>query len=277
MSVPAEQLQQEPVVPAVPDVAAAPATPPVTGEQPPPPAPPAEPVEEERVPISRLRGETKLKWEERRRAEAAEADNKRLKEEMERLKAAPPAQAPVAAVLPAAGAPPVTTAPAAQTPEEIDRQVDQRAAQRREAERFNEACQRTYERGVGDKDTPDFKAAVDAFNVFGGLGAHPALVTTTVSDPNGHKVLHHLGNNLDEAERILRLPPLQLAAEIGRLSKQLSAPAPLSSAPPPITPVRGGGGGETIVGPDANGDFPGANEAERQANYRRWRKRQFQQ
>lgn len=51
-------------------------------------------------------------------------------------------------------------------------------------------------------------------------------------------VAYYLGNNEAEAYRIRNLPPIQMAAELGKLEGQLlSMPAQSSKAPEPITPV----------------------------------------
>jgi hypothetical protein len=58
----------------------------------------------------------------------------------------------------------------------------------------------------------------------------------------GPDVAYHLGQNLQEAARIAKLPPLLQVKEIGKLEVKLASAPPareVSSAPPPIRPLRG--------------------------------------
>jgi hypothetical protein len=57
--------------------------------------------------------------------------------------------------------------------------------------------------------------------------------------PDAHKVLHHLGSNMDEAARILSLAPVPMALELAKLSQSAPKPKPVSKAPPPIKPIDG--------------------------------------
>lgn len=54
---------------------------------------------------------------------------------------------------------------------------------------------------------------------------------------------YHLGSNPDLARQLSQMAPLAAARELGRLEASLSAPQPKlqSSAPAPISPVKGGG------------------------------------
>jgi hypothetical protein len=58
----------------------------------------------------------------------------------------------------------------------------------------------------------------------------------------GPSIVHYLGEHLDAADRIQRLPPHKAAAEIARIEAQVKAPKPkpVSKAPTP-TPALGGG------------------------------------
>lgn len=60
-------------------------------------------------------------------------------------------------------------------------------------------------------------------------------------DPLG--LTYHLGKNPDLARALSAMPERERARQIGRLEASLTAPQPKikSDAPPPITPVRGGG------------------------------------
>jgi len=102
-------------------------------------------------------------------------------------------------------------------------------------ERFDEACNKTFE--AGKKDFPDFEQSLRTFGMLGGA-SQDFLEAVTAMDA-GHKVIHHLGGNPDEAERLLSLPPMRMAMELTRIEASLSKAPPVSKAPPPISPVGG--------------------------------------
>lgn len=103
-------------------------------------------------------------------------------------------------------------------------------------ERFDEACNKTFE--AGKKDFPDFEQSLRTFGMLG--GAPQEFLEAVTSMDLGHRVIHHLGQNPEAAERLLSLPPLRMAMELTRLETSLSKAAPpVSKAPPPISPVGG--------------------------------------
>lgn len=103
-------------------------------------------------------------------------------------------------------------------------------------ERFDEACNKTFE--AGKKDYPDFEKSLRTFGMLG--GAPQEFLEAITSMEGGHKVIHHLGSNPEEAERVLSLSPLRMAMELTRIEAQVSKAAPpVSKAPPPISPVGG--------------------------------------
>lgn len=69
-----------------------------------------------------------------------------------------------------------------------------------------------------------------------GLMSQPLLeIAFTTDAPDA--VLHYLGNDLDEAARIVQMSPVKAASELTKLAVKLSAPAKspaISKAPPPI-------------------------------------------
>jgi len=56
---------------------------------------------------------------------------------------------------------------------------------------------------------------------------------------DAHKIIYRLAGNLDEATRLMNLPPVRLGVELAKMSQAKGAPA-ISKAPAPIRPVRGG-------------------------------------
>lgn len=210
----------------------------------------SKPPPDNRVPQSRFDQITREKWEERRRAEAAEA---RAQELEARLKANERAGEGGAGD--------------AGTPADDERieQMAQKIVQQRE---FTNQCNTAWADGVKEYGEDKFKADIDAFETFGGLAKHRPFMEAVVTEPGSHKILHHLATNPDEADRILNMTPIQQAREIGKLSVRLNAPAspPRSSnAPPPPDPIASGGTG--IHGPDEHGKF------KTQADFLAWRKK----
>ena len=108
---------------------------------------------------------------------------------------------------------------------------------RAEVESFNRKADEMYNTGA-DK-FQDWKDAVDTLVVSGFMNKD--LVDSAMAIEDGPTVLHYLGTNLDEAERINALPPIRNVAEMAKISNTLSAPksTPVSAAPAPIKPVNG--------------------------------------
>lgn len=111
--------------------------------------------------------------------------------------------------------------------------MNRRAAELRDTESFNEACNKTAEKGK--EAYQDFDTAVQGYQLLGGpkrefLEAINAL-------PNGAQLYYHLGKNLDEGAHVLSLPPVKMALELTKLSAKLSKTPPVSKAPDPIKPI----------------------------------------
>lgn len=124
--------------------------------------------------------------------------------------------------------------------ERIRREEQQRA----EAESFNQACNRTFEKGV--ETIPDFVGARDTLvNALGDeIQRRPEFLQAITELDNGHQVFYELGKNPEEAERILGLSPIKMAMELAKMSDKVAKPAPkpISKAPAPVTPVKGATG-----------------------------------
>lgn len=123
---------------------------------------------------------------------------------------------------------------------EIDRIASQRAEELVKAKDFNAKCDAIY--SSGKDDFPDFDDKISNFRMLGGL---PQPFLEAVTDlPDAQKVLYHLGDNLDDAARILNLPPMRMALELAKLSQAPVKAKPVSNAPPPIRPIDGTPKGE---------------------------------
>lgn len=107
-------------------------------------------------------------------------------------------------------------------------------------QRFNESCNKVY--AAGKTEFQDFDQSVANLHMVGANREFFELATTSDA---GAKLLHHLGQDLDEAARILALPPVQMARELTKLEFKLAQPVakPVSKAPAPISPISGTKGG----------------------------------
>lgn len=123
--------------------------------------------------------------------------------------------------------------------EQVDRLATQRAQELAQQSQWDQDVARI--RASADKEFGDFQPAIAAFQT--AFGHTPGeLIAASIAGANGdeHRVLHWLSNNLDEAERIMKLQPMQQGAAIARIAAKVSAPPPpkaQTKAPPPIPRV----------------------------------------
>ena len=122
---------------------------------------------------------------------------------------------------------------------EQQRTQNQQAGQRAQIQ----ALQTNWETRVAAAE-----AKYDDFDeVVGDLKPTTPWAVALMDADNGPDVAHYLGKNLDEAKRIMALPPSRQVLEIGRLSAKLemtpSVPKTPSKAPAPISTVSGKSGG----------------------------------
>jgi hypothetical protein len=117
---------------------------------------------------------------------------------------------------------------------------DIRAEARRlvEQDKFNDACNKVFDAGKTEF-AGDWDSSLRTFQMLG--GASPEFLEAVTAMDGGHKVLHHLGQNPELAERVLSLPPLRMALELARLETTVgqAKPKPVSKAPDPINPIGG--------------------------------------
>jgi hypothetical protein len=103
---------------------------------------------------------------------------------------------------------------------------------------FNAACNKVFDAGKTEF-ADGWDQSLRTFQMLG--GASPEFLEAVTAMDAGHKVLHHLGQNPEVAERVLSLPPLRMALELARLESTVgqAKPKPVSKAPDPINPVGG--------------------------------------
>ena len=118
---------------------------------------------------------------------------------------------------------------------DVDALAAEKAAEIVRTQQFNAKCDDIYTSGKSEFE--DFDDTLGNFKMLGGL-TQPLLEAVTQL-PDAHKVLHHLGQNMDEAARILSLAPVPMALELAKLSQAPAKPRPVSKAPPPIKPIDG--------------------------------------
>ncbi|MCW5141066.1 hypothetical protein [Burkholderia cenocepacia] len=118
-----------------------------------------------------------------------------------------------------------------QTQADFDRAVSA-AVDRRT---FDEACNRVFQQGMSE--SPDFQQAVGTLQMMGVMRDDVLQVVTQLD--NAPKVLRHLAATPADAERLLSLPPMQMAMELGRMSDRIAKPSTqtVSKAPAPISPI----------------------------------------
>jgi len=117
---------------------------------------------------------------------------------------------------------------------DIESLIEQRATQKLAEKSFNDQCNSTYE--LGNKEFPDFQKAIGNLSNIELGKDFLELVTST---DKGARLLHYLGNNLDDADRIASLPVHKMAWELAKLESNLGkAPKKnISNAPAPIKQI----------------------------------------
>lgn len=118
-------------------------------------------------------------------------------------------------------------------PAEIEKLVEQRIAQRD----FDTKCNVIHQRGIEEFD--DF---ADAVKTLGDVGILTNQFLDLVTDlDEGQKILHHLGKNPEEADKLGKLSPAKQALALAKLEASLKEPAKVkekektvSKAPDPI-------------------------------------------
>lgn len=136
---------------------------------------------------------------------------------------------------PAEGEPaPQRAAPVAPNPTQA--QIQDAARQLREQERYQENLTKTNE--AGEKAYgKDWGAALENLSTLGTV--EEDVMTGILATDAPHKVLHDLGKNPAEMQRIMELPPARRQTEFVKLSLKETPKVPVSQAPAPTEPISG--------------------------------------
>lgn len=122
---------------------------------------------------------------------------------------------------------------------------DKADAERREQEATALAEDDFSERIEAAKEIyDDYDAAIGALKgSLGENGMNKSLAGLITDSDQGEIILYHLGKNPSKATRLNGMDVISAAKEIGSLEAKLSVPQTnkVSKAPPPVTPVKGGG------------------------------------
>lgn len=120
--------------------------------------------------------------------------------------------------------------------EEIERLANERAAMLAEREAYNQRANQVYHEGV--KEYPDFATALTNMRQ-AGLNLSDQVVEAALEVGHAHRLVHYLANNLDEADRIMHLPPHRMGAALAKLQTRVNPQPKTSKAPEPIKPIAG--------------------------------------
>ncbi|WP_024873151.1 hypothetical protein [Tolumonas lignilytica] len=172
---------------------------------------------------------TRKQKEESERATRAESERQRLEAQLASYQNQQPQQGQQQSA---------TQQPVQQSQQDVDRLVQERVQQQLKQQSFNDRCNQIYQDGI--KEFPDFGESIKSFADLGGLP--DGFVEAAISLDGGHRVLHHLSQNLELAFELKNLSPIQLGARMSQLSSDLKKPTtkPVSSAPSPVKPIDGG-------------------------------------
>jgi hypothetical protein len=122
--------------------------------------------------------------------------------------------------------------------EEVAQLVEQRAAEMAKIAAYNEKANTIYKAGMNEY--PDFELKLKDLRELGGIS--PEFVEAADEAGDAHKIIAYLSRNLDEAERVMQMPPHKMGAALGKIGNRLVALAaakPQSKAPAPIKPIGG--------------------------------------
>lgn len=135
--------------------------------------------------------------------------------------------------------------------QKIQIEADKLANQKAQQIAFDNACNNLV--GAAEKENPGIMERL--IELKDNIDDLPRpMIDALLNIENGHSVLNHLTQNLDEAEKFYKMNPVKQALELGKLSAKLIAKKnkPMTKAPAPVTPLIGGGKAVTTSMPTDN-------------------------
>jgi len=148
--------------------------------------------------------------------------------------------------------PPTPPVPGSQ--QDIDLKIEARAREMAVIQEFNRRCDEAATAGRGKYGEAEFNGRVANIQKLvdssdpGSVQAYNNLLQAAIDTGEGARVLHDLGADLNEAQRVLALNPTRMAVELTK--KALTVPTEVSSAPKPITTVGSRGVTHERISPD---------------------------
>lgn len=136
------------------------------------------------------------------------------------------------------------------------READQASVEQRAINEAQQAAAEQYQARITEfkAKTPDFAQVAERADV-----QVPTLAAAAIThSENGPALQYYFGQNPEAAANLFKLNPVQMLVEVGRIEARLTAgpsepkpaPAPVSAAPKPITPIRSAGETATKVDPE---------------------------
>lgn len=121
--------------------------------------------------------------------------------------------------------------------QELDARVEARARQIATEQAHNAQANAIYQAGVKEFGA-DFDKKLSNFGA-AGIALTPAMIEAASEAGDAHKIIHYLGRNIDEAERIAALPAHKMGVELAKIAAKPTAVKAQSKAPAPIKPIAG--------------------------------------
>lgn len=153
-------------------------------------------------------------------------------------------------------APPPSTPPAAplSPPTDLDALVNQKAMELSAVQDFNRRCDQAALEGRTTFGESEFNGRINNLRKLvdntdpQSVQAYNAMLMAALETGDAPRLLHDLGADLNEAQRLLLLTPTKMAVE---LTKRAAMPTPtVSNAPRPINPVGTRPGSHERIAPD---------------------------
>lgn len=121
--------------------------------------------------------------------------------------------------------------------EQMEREIQQRAAMLAQQQAINEKSNVIYNEGIRAYGRAEFDDAVKHMNeTFGQLT--PVVIDTLTDIDDAPKLIQHLADNPDVADKLAGLPPHKLGAALAKEAAKLTKPKQVSQAPAPIRPLN---------------------------------------